>query len=290
VSAKSQLELLPVFRTPKDMQEWSRARLAEGKTIGCVPTMGALHEGHLSLVRRSASECDETIITIFVNPLQFGPSEDYEKYPRDEEGDLKAARQAGATAAFCPSVEDMYFPDSSTFVIEESLTGVLCGKSRPGHFRGVTTVVAKLFNICLPHKAYFGMKDYQQLLVIERMVRDLNFPIEIIRCPIVRESDGVAMSSRNRYLSPSERKDAQCLKKALEIAEEAFHFGERNPRAIERNAIETIKQVKSARIDYVECRDAETLQEISLIEKPAVLALAVFIGETRLIDNTILVP
>jgi pantoate--beta-alanine ligase len=279
---------LTVFRTPREMQDWTRARRSEGRTIGCVPTMGALHDGHLSLVRASASQCDETIVTIFVNPIQFGPSEDLSKYPRDEEGDLRLATENGATAAYCPTVDAMYFGDRSTYIVEETVSAPLCGKSRPTHFRGVTTVVAKLFNACLPDKAYFGLKDYQQYLVLKRMVRDLDFPVEIVGCPIVREPDGLAMSSRNRYLNASERIDALCLRKALDAAEKLFESGERDPRKIEKAAVDIIAPVASAKIDYVECRDADDLGEINAIIKPAVLALAVFIGNTRLIDNEIL--
>jgi len=281
---------LPAIRTPGEMREWSRSCRAEGGTIGCVPTMGALHEGHLSLIRKSASECDVTIVTIFVNPIQFGPSEDLANYPRDEESDLRMSAEAGADVAYCPGVEEMYWPDASVYVVEEKLSKVLCGESRPVHFRGVTTVVAKLFNACCPDRAYFGQKDYQQYLVIKRMARDLDFPVEIVPCPIIREADGLAMSSRNRYLSASERIDALCLKKAIDLVQEAFDFGERNARAIERNAREEIGRASSARIYYVECRDAESLEEIDTIRKPAVLALAVLVGATRLIDNTVLVP
>jgi len=290
VIVQSAQRVIPVLRTPGEMQRWSRARRAEGKSIGCVPTMGALHEGHLSLVSASAAECDETIVTIFVNPLQFGPTEDLGRYPRDEETDLRLAREAGATAAYCPPVEAMYHDDRSVYVVDESLSNVLCGKSRPVHFRGVATVVAKLFNACLPDRAYFGRKDYQQLLVIRRMARDLDFPVEIVECPIIRESDGLAMSSRNRYLSGEERKHALCLRKALDAAEGAFRAGERNGHEIERIAREVISPTPGARIDYIECRDAENLSDIEHVERPAVLALAVFIGDTRLIDNTILTP
>ncbi len=281
---------IPVFRTPHEMQAWSRDRRVEGKTIGCVPTMGALHEGHLSLVRASADECDETIVTIFVNPIQFGPDEDLEKYPKNEEKDLRLAKDAGATAAYCPFDDVMYHEDISIYIIEESLTKVLCGKSRPTHFRGVSTVVAKLFNACLPDRAYFGWKDFQQMLIIKRMVRDLDFPVEIVGCPIIREPDGLAMSSRNRYLKNGERQDALSLKKTLDTADSAFKSGVHDPREIERIARDIIEPVGSAYIDYIECRDAESLAEIETIERPAVLALAVFIGNTRLIDNIVLTP
>jgi len=282
--------IIPVIRTPREMQEWSRSRRAEGKVIGCVPTMGALHEGHLSLIRASADQCDETIVTIFVNPLQFGPSEDLDKYPREEEHDIELSKVAGATVAYCPTVELMYNNDSSTYVIEESVSKHLCGRSRPIHFRGVCTVVAKLFNACLPDKAFFGLKDYQQLLVLKRMVRDLDFPVEIVGCPTVRESDGLAMSSRNKYLSEQERRDALVINQALSAAEEAFEKGERDAGKIEEMVQAVIAAVDYARIDYVECRDAEDLGAIDWIINPAVLATAVFIGNTRLIDNTVLNP
>jgi pantoate--beta-alanine ligase len=252
--------------------------------------MGALHEGHLSLVRRCASECDETIVTIFVNPLQFGQNEDLDRYPRDEENDLRLATDAGATVAYCPTVSAMYAEDRSIFIDEDVMSGVLCGASRPTHFRGVLTVVAKLFNACVPDRAYFGEKDFQQLQLIRRMVRDLDFPVEIVPCPTVREPDGLAISSRNRYLSPSERKDALCLYFGIVAAHEEFLTGNDDPRAIELTARGVIESVKSARIDYVECRDAESLAEIDRIEHKVVLAEAVFIGATRLIDNTVLTP
>jgi len=290
VTVGSENTVIPVFKTPAEMQEWSNERRSSGLTIGCVPTMGSLHEGHLSLVRASASECDETILTIFVNPTQFGPTEDFSNYPRQEEKDLLLAKEAGATVAFCPGVHDMYMHDSSVYVIEEKLTNVLCGASRPVHFTGVATIVAKLLNSCLPDKAYFGQKDYQQLLVIKRMVRDLNFPLEIISCPIVREPDGLAMSSRNRYLSETERSDALCLSVSIDAAVSEFENGERDPRKIESAARKIIETIPSAKIDYIECRDACDLSEIDSIDKPAVLALAVFIGNTRLIDNEVLTP
>ncbi len=279
-----------MFRTPSEMQAWSRDRRREGKTIGCVPTMGALHDGHLSLIRASAAGCDETIVTIFVNPTQFGPDEDLGKYPRDEASDLKLAVAAGATSAYCPAVEVMYPENSSVHVVEVNISTGLCGESRPFHFRGVTTVVSKLFNACLPDRAYFGMKDYQQLLVLRRMVRDLDFLLEIVGCPIVREPDGLAMSSRNKYLTDKARVDALCLRKGLDIAEQAFENGIRDPKVIGEMVRDSIKQVESAEIDYIECRDAEDLSEIETIENPAVVALAVTIGKTRLIDNTVLSP
>ena len=287
----SEIEIkIPVLRNPVAMQDWSNSRIGDGRTIGCVPTMGALHEGHLSLIRKCAEECDETIVTIFVNPLQFAPNEDLDKYPRDEESDLKLALQAGATAAYCPSVETMYPADRSVFIDESAMSKVLCGKTRPRHFSGVLTVVAKLFNACVPDRAYFGEKDYQQLLLIKKMVRELDFPVEIIHCPIIREPDGLAMSSRNKYLDDNERKQAVCLYNALKAAEKAFNDRMKNPREIEKIAFDIISQADSARIDYIECRDAVTLDDIEIINRPALLALAVFIGKTRLIDNIVLIP
>jgi len=222
--------------------------------------------------------------------LQFGPTEDFSKYPRTLEKDLELSKKSGATVSYCPTTEAMYHDDHSVYVIEDNLSGVLCGKSRPNHFRGVLTVVAKLFNSCMPHRAYFGKKDFQQLQLIKRMVRDLDFPVEIVECETVREPDGLAMSSRNKYLNESERADAVSLSKGLNAAIGAFKNGERNPRVIETEVLKILKPIKTARVDYIECRDAETLAEIDRIDRAAVLAEAVFIGDTRLIDNVILNP
>ncbi len=282
--------VIPVLRTPVDMREWSQKLRADGRSIGCVPTMGALHEGHLSLIRASARECDETIVTIFINPIQFGPNEDLTTYPRDEGSDLELAMGAGATAAYCPSVETMYQSDSSVYVVEEKLSKYLCGLSRPTHFRGVLTVVLKLFNATVPDRAYFGLKDYQQMLLMNRMVRDLDIPVEIIALPVIREPDGLAMSSRNRHLTKEQRKDAICLKNALDAATEAFQNGERTPRELEWIARTIIEQAGSARIDYISCCDAEDLSTLAKIDRPALLALAVYFRDTRLIDNTVLSP
>lgn len=272
------------------MRAWSHERRTEGRSIGCVPTMGALHEGHLSLVRTCASECDETIVTIYVNPIQFEPNEDFGKYPRNEEEDIDLATGAGATAAYCPSDETMYGNGSSVFVIEDRMSKVLCGSSRPTHFRGVLTVVAKLFNATNPDRAYFGLKDYQQWLLIRQMVKELDFQVEIIGCPIVREEDGLAMGSRNRYLLSSERRDARCLKQAIDAITEAFNNGERQIRNLEWLARTVIEPISTSKIDYISCRDAEDLSMVKDIEKPVVFALAIYIGTTRLIDNTILTP
>ena len=281
---------IPVFRTPDEMRAWTRKLRGQGRTIGCVPTMGALHEGHLSLIRASADDCDETIVTIFINPIQFAPDEDLDQYPRDEANDLDLAQANGATAAYCPSTETMYRENSSVYVVEDRLSKSLCGLSRPMHFRGVLTIVAKLFNAAIPDRAYFGRKDYQQTLLIKQMVRDLDFQVEIIDCPIIREPDGLAMSSRNRHLSSAQRKDALCLKHALDAVTEAFNNGERQVRNLEWLARTIIEPVNSSKIDYISCRDAEDLSLIKIIEKPALFALAVFIGTPRLIDNTVLTP
>jgi len=268
------------------MQAISRSLFKTGREVGFVPTMGYLHEGHLSLVRRARSENDVVVVSIFVNPTQFGPNEDYERYPRDEKRDRKLLEEEGVDYLFIPSVSEMYPEDFSTFVEVSGLTEGLCGAKRPGHFRGVATVVTKLLNIVFPTRAYFGEKDYQQLQVIKRLVRDLNIPVEVIGCPIVREEDGLAMSSRNTYLSPEERKSALSLYKGLKLAEELFESGERNPEVIKKRVEEFIlSHPKVEKIDYVEIVDPENLKPVKEVKEGDVIALAVFVGKTRLIDN-----
>lgn len=269
---------------------------AEGKTIGLVPTMGYLHEGHLSLVRQSCADNDVTVVSIFVNPTQFGPDEDYEEYPRDPERDHQLLEEIGVELVFEPTPEEMYAPNASTVVeVKGNLTRVLCGASRPTHFRGVTTVVAKLFNLVKPHRAYFGQKDAQQLIVIKRMVRDLNFDIEIVPMPIVREKDGLAMSSRNRYLSSEEREVALVLYRSLSLARKLIDEGERDADSVisqMRGLIEAVRSPRRgplAKIDYVEIVDAHNLEKLTKIKGDVLIALAVFIGNTRLIDNTMLI-
>lgn len=275
-----------VLRDPREVQILSNLLRNEGKVIGFVPTMGYLHEGHLSLVRRSKAECDVTFVSIFVNPTQFGPGEDFERYPRDEERDLRLLSEIAVDYVFIPEVKDMYPEGYSTFVEETLLSRFLCGARRPGHFRGVCTVVTKLFNIVKPHKAYFGKKDYQQFRIIERMVKDLNMEVEVIPCDIVREPDGLAMSSRNVYLSEEERKDATCLYKSLMLAKELIEKGERNPDNIKKVMEEFILSHKSvARIDYIEIVNRYTLEPVAEIKGEELIALAVFIGKARLIDN-----
>jgi pantoate--beta-alanine ligase len=253
--------------------------------VGFVPTMGYLHEGHLSLVRAARGANAHVIVSIFVNPTQFGPGEDFERYPRDAERDLSLLRDERVDVVFMPPVEEMYPDGASTFVEVEGITDVLEGAHRPGHFRGVTTVVAKLFNIVQPARAYFGRKDAQQLAVVRKMMRDLRRDIEIVGLPIVREPDGLAMSSRNAYLSPEERAAALVLSRALNKAGELFAAGERDAEALRRAMRELIGAEPLARVDYVSVADPETLQELDRIESHALASLAVRIGRTRLIDN-----
>jgi pantoate--beta-alanine ligase len=259
----------------------------EGKSIGFVPTMGYLHEGHLGLVRQAKKHTDIVVMSIFVNPIQFGRNEDFDKYPRDLKRDEELARGAGVDVVFCPSLKEMYPEGYSTYVDVEGLTEGLCGASRPGHFRGVATVVAKLFCIVKPDIAYFGQKDAQQAFVIKKMVRDLNMDMEIKMLPTVREKDGLAMSSRSAYLSEGERKDAAILFQALKAAEALIDGGEKESRKIVKAMEETIKQKPSAKIDYIAVVDTKRLKPVQNVSGEVLIALAVFIGKTRLIDNII---
>ncbi len=276
-----------ILRTVREMQaaagDWKRA----GKRIGLVPTMGFLHAGHVSLMHIAREHADAVVVSIFVNPTQFGPSEDLARYPRDFAGDERLCREAGVDAIFYPDAAGMYPPDFSTWVTEERLSRPLCGATRPGHFRGVTTVVAKLFHAALPDVAVFGRKDAQQALVIQRMVRDLDFPVAIVVAPIVREADGLAMSSRNVYLSPDERQRALAISRGLRAAEAAYGAGERDGATL--CALVTREVAATAdRIDYVELRSRETLELATVVTGPAVLAVAALYGRTRLIDNAFL--
>jgi len=250
--------------------------------------MGFLHEGHLSLIRRAKEECDHVIVSIFVNPTQFGPKEDLSKYPRDIERDLNLIEPLGTDLVWMPSAEIMYPKGYQTWVEVEAITSPLEGTMRPGHFRGVTTVVAKLFNGVQPHKAYFGQKDAQQAAVIRQMTRDLNFPIEIVVCPIVREADGLAMSSRNVYLDPEQRKAATVLFRSLSTAKETYEKGERDAEKIRSRMKEVLASEPLAEVQYVSCADYDTLEELTEINSKALLSMAVFIGKTRLIDNFVL--
>jgi pantoate--beta-alanine ligase len=247
--------------------------------------MGFLHEGHLSLIDLARAHTDEVVVSLFVNPIQFGPNEDLAGYPRDVERDERLCRARGASALFVPEVGDMYLPGRSVFIDEELLSRGLCGSARPGHFRGVLTVVAKLFNICLPDVAVFGEKDAQQLRVISRMVRDLDIPVEIVPGPIVREQDGLAMSSRNKYLTAEERLQAPIIQQALRSVAASFHAGQRDASLLVAQARACIAQASLSRIDYLELVDDETLQPVSVVEAPALLAAAVWFGRARLLDN-----
>ena len=277
-----------IYRAPAAMRARAEDLRRDGRRIAVVPTMGALHEGHLELLRAARRRADVVILTIFVNPTQFGPSEDLTRYPRDEAGDLAKARGCGVDLAFCPDAAAMYRPGSQTFVEVRELQKPLCGASRPGHFAGVATVVAKLFHVAQPHVAVFGEKDYQQLAIIRRMVRDLDFAIEIASVPIVREPDGLALSSRNAYLSPEQRRAALSLSAGLAAAERAFAAGERRADLLVAAARAPIEAQAEARIDYVELRDAEELSPVARVDRPGVLAMAVFVGTTRLIDNRVI--
>ncbi len=259
-----------------------------GRTIGLVPTMGALHEGHLSLVRASKAECDSTVVTIFVNPSQFGPGEDLDAYPRTLDADMAALADCGADFVLVPSAGEVYGPDHATWVEVGSVAQPLEGVHRPSHFRGVATVVLKLFNMVGAQMAYFGQKDYQQVLVIKRMVADLDVPIEVRVCPIVREPDGLAMSSRNAYLSPDARQRALVLWKSLCLAGELVEQGERGAQAIAERMRQVIEMAEDAKIDYIALADPDTLEPVDAVEGPTLVALAVNIDGTRLIDNCLI--
>ncbi len=261
----------------------------EGKTIGIVPTMGALHDGHLSLVRESSTNCDLTVATIFVNPSQFGPKEDLSRYPRTMDDDLAGLVQAGADIVFVPETQEVYLDGHSTWIEPPAVAKPLEGEFRPGHYRGVATIVLKLFNMIPATVAFFGLKDYQQLLVIRRMVEDLNIPIRIVSCPTIREADGLALSSRNRYLNPTERAKATCLSKALQRVAELVDAGETNIPILESTMKTILEKSGVSQIDYARVVDAATLETIALLRSPSVALIAARIGNTRLIDNKILV-
>lgn len=279
---------MQVIKKIKEMQAYSDEARARGKIIGFVPTMGYLHEGHLSLVRAAKKDCDVVIVSIFVNPTQFGPNEDFNDYPRDFEHDSALLEKEKADILFYPSVDEMYPEEQLTLVKIDKIAEHLCGISRPTHFHGVATVVSKLFNIAKPHKAYFGQKDYQQCLVIKKMAKDLDFDIDIVTCPTVREKDGIAMSSRNKYLSPEERKSALSLDKSLVMAKKMIENGENDIEKIKRHIKEMIEKEKSAKIDYIEILNSKNLEKIKKIKGNVIVALAVFIGKTRLIDNMLI--
>ena len=279
---------MEIIKTIELMQELSDKWRRDGHIIACVPTMGFLHQGHIELLKVGRDKANRLIMTIFVNPTQFGPHEDYEKYPRDTEGDLDKARSAGVDAVIMPTVEEMYPDGFQSTVAVNTITQYLCGKSRPGHFAGVTIVVAKLFNITKPHLAIFGEKDYQQLAVIKQMVRDLNMDIDIIGLPTVRERDGLAMSSRNKYLSPEERLSALSLKKGLDLAKAMVKDGEKDSATIKNAVKELILTHPFTEINYVTICDPAKLTDMENVDRPSLLALAVKVGKARLIDNSII--
>lgn len=279
---------MEILERIQDMQAWADRTRQAGQRIGFVPTMGYLHEGHLSLVREARRRADRCVTSIFVNPMQFGANEDLDRYPRDLERDSTLLRHAGVDALYFPDAATMYPDGFQTEVGVTRVTRGLCGRSRPTHFRGVTTVVTKLFHAVKPHVAVFGEKDFQQLATIRRMVADLDFDIEIIGVPIAREADGLAMSSRNANLSPTERDAARCLSRALGAAREAVRGGERHAAPLLARVRTVLEGEPLARVDYAELVDASTLETVTEIRGPALLALAVFMGRTRLIDNTVL--
>lgn len=278
---------MQIIKTIDELRSIVKGWKKEGLSVGLVPTMGYLHDGHRSLIVRAASENDRVVVSDFVNPTQFGVNEDLDSYPRDIDRDAAVCEAAGADLIFHPELEEMYFKDSCTFVDMDKLTKGLCGKTRPTHFRGVCTVVSKLFLIVAPDRAYFGQKDAQQLAVIRRMVRDLNFDIEIVGCPIVREEDGLAMSSRNTYLNKEERKAALILHESLMLGKEMMEQGERDASKIKSAIVHKIETEPLARIDYVELVNAENLETVDVVEGRVLTALAVYIGKTRLIDNMV---
>ncbi len=279
---------MEVIASPTEMQRWSERARHRGDTIAFVPTMGFLHEGHLTLMREGRKRASVLASSLFVNPTQFGPSEDFARYPRNFEGDCAMMRTVPVDVLFAPEPDAMYPQGSQTFVEAIEVTKGLCGDHRPGHFRGVTTVVAKLFNIVKPHVALFGEKDYQQLRAIERMVKDLNFDLEIVPVATVREADGLAMSSRNAYLKPEEREKALSLHRALKAAGACFRAGAREPDQLVRAARAVLESASGVRIEYVEAVDAATLEPLPTIDRPVVVAIAAYVGTTRLIDNLVL--
>ena len=279
---------MKVLETVDQMRAACFAFKRDGKRLGIVPTMGALHAGHLSLVRAARQQCQAVAVSIFVNPTQFGPNEDFSKYPRTFDRDKQMLEAEKVDLIFAPSVEEMYPAGAKTFVHVEDMSKKLCGRSRPGHFRGVTTVVAKLFNIMEPDLAFFGQKDAAQCAILKRMVRDLALRVQIVVCPIVRETDGLAMSSRNAYLSPTERKQAAILHRALMRVQFLADKGERSSDKLITSAREVLAEQPEVRVDYVEIVDNDTLEPVSDVSRGALVAVAAFVGSTRLIDNILL--
>ncbi|MFA5239691.1 MAG: pantoate--beta-alanine ligase [Phycisphaerae bacterium] len=279
---------MKVAKTIESVRRLVKAARGKGKTIGLVPTMGALHIGHISLIEKAKRKTDFVVVSIFVNPTQFGPGEDFEKYPRPLKADLEICKKAGVAVVFAPTAKQMYPRENLTWVNVEKLTEQLCGRSRPGHFRGVTTVCAKLFNIVAPDLAFFGQKDAQQVIVIKRMVADLNMPLKIVVCPTVRQPDGLAVSSRNQYLTAQQKKDAALIYKSLQKCRQLIKDGISNSKTIIAQMRKVLQQAPSIRIEYISIVDAETLRELDKITGKVLTAIAVKIGSTRLIDNILM--
>jgi len=279
---------MKICHTIDEMRAARHVARREGKTVGLVPTMGALHEGHLSLVRMARAQCDLVVVSIFINPLQFGPHEDLAKYPRNFDRDRDLLEREGVEVIFAPTVEEMYPAGAITYVTVEALSDRLCGRSRPGHFRGVTTVVSKLFHIVEPDRAFFGQKDAAQSVIIRRMVRDLDIPVQVVIGPIVREPDGLAMSSRNAYLDASQRLSALVLHRSLLAVQERIDRGERKVQALIEAGKQVFSEDPSVRLDYLEIVDPETLDPVDDLSQRALVAVAAFVGKARLIDNVVL--
>jgi pantoate--beta-alanine ligase len=277
-----------LIRRGRELQQSLEAARAAGKRVGLVPTMGALHEGHLSLVRRSREQCDCTAVTIFVNPTQFGPQEDLGRYPRTLDADIEVLANDQVDVVFTPEPDEMYPPGFSTYVQPPQVSLPFEGRCRPGHFRGVATVVLKLFHLAPADIAFFGQKDYQQCLVIQHMARDLDLPVEVRMCPIVRETDGLAMSSRNRYMNEAERQQALALSRGLQVAQQLAAEGERDAAKLADGIRRTLDEAGISRVDYAAIADRESLQEMSRLDRPAVALVAAYVGQTRLIDNCLL--
>ncbi len=279
---------MDIISSAADMTAFSKSAHCAGKRVGFVPTMGALHEGHLSLVRAARAQADVVVVSIFVNPAQFGPNEDFSKYPRTFEQDRAMLEREGAGCIFSPTVEEMYPPGATTWVTVEGISDKLDGRSRPGHFRGVTTIVSKLFNIVQPDAAFFGQKDAAQVAIIRKMVRNLNFDVRIVVCPIVRETDGLAMSSRNAYLNPAERKQALALSRSLSHVQSLIQQGERCAEKLIAAGKQLIAEEPAVRLDYLEIVHPDTLDPLADVSKGALVAVAAYVGTTRLIDNLLL--
>ncbi len=270
------------------MQKFGNENRQSGKTIGFVPTMGYLHEGHVSLIKLMRQKCDVLVVSIFVNPAQFGPNEDFEAYPRDFQRDEELCKEEKVDIIFYPDAEQMYRKPYLTYINVEKITEIMCGISRPGHFQGVTTVVGKLFNIVKPHYAIFGEKDYQQAVVIKQMVKNLNFDVEILTGPIIREKDGLAMSSRNKYLSEKDRKKALILSKSLQVAKNLYEEGISSPGMVKMQMEQYIRNEEGVVVDYIAIVDSEDLKPVKQIDKNTLIALAAYVGDTRLIDNIVI--